>query len=141
MTKNSGKATEKLFQQALKPHGKNVFLFRFDDAADIRGRTGVAGYTKSQPADYLLTWYGETFYAEVKSCNNPRRFPFSQIRTSQRAAAKMQGAAGGAYWIYVYSLVNERWYRMPWQVVAALEDRGTKSREWDQSWEYDFEAV
>lgn len=123
---NDGKAAEKEFERHIASLGKRAFLYRFDDAAAIRAKTGAAGYAKKQPSDYLLTLDGVTSYTEVKSCSNPHSFPFSQLEDGQHTAAKQIVAAGGPYLIFVFSTMLKRWFVISYAEVLSSSKSSIK---------------
>jgi penicillin-binding protein-related factor A (putative recombinase) len=108
--KNTGKAAQKEFEAYVATKGKSAYLVRFDDASDIRGKTGVAGYAKKQPADYLIMADGLTALLEVKSTENPTRFPFSMLEEGQMLALRKTEAAGGNYFIFIKSIALNIWH-------------------------------
>jgi penicillin-binding protein-related factor A (putative recombinase) len=88
--------------------------------------------TLPRPSDRLVTFEGETFYAEVKSTTHERLFPFSLLRPTQSGYATMILAAGGRYDIFVHSLFHDRWYRVPYAAVKAAVKEGRGSFRWDE---------
>jgi penicillin-binding protein-related factor A (putative recombinase) len=112
-----GKLAEKLFEQAwLEAHGKRVYLHRFTDTSDIRARFQgkTIAHLPPQPADYHVTAEAVMpHYAEVKGTTNKTSFNFSAIQEGQLRAMKRVAAAQGQYWLYVYSLYFNLWYRIP----------------------------
>lgn len=113
--KNTGKPSQVLFEALFLPYGKRAFLHRITDSAEVRGMNG-AGFTKKQPADYIVTFDGDTHFAEVKSTVGAR-FKRSQIESGQEAAAKQQIAAGGHYFFYVHAKAIGQWFRVPGDFV------------------------
>lgn len=98
-----------------------------------------AGFTKPQPADYLVTLDGDTYYAEVKSTENKTSFPFSLIRPNQWAAAAQQRAAGGLYFFYVKNLNTGDWHRVPGDVF--LDHKAARSMKWSELKPYRWNFV
>jgi hypothetical protein len=107
------------FDDYFKRKGKRAFVFKFPDAAEIFGRVGKIGQTRAVPSDRIVTCDGETFYAEVKSTEDPLRFKRSLLRKSQSAFATQIIAAGGQYLVFVKALVTSRWYVMPYSIASA----------------------
>ena len=64
-----------------------------------------------QPSDYLLTFAGQTLFAEVKSTDNPTGFRLTQIAPHQLGSAQRVIAAGGRYDFFIRS--KDRWFRVP----------------------------
>jgi hypothetical protein len=98
--------------------GKQAYVFKFPDAAEIFGRVKVIGKSRAMPSDRLVTYKGETFYAEVKSTVDDR-FKKSLLRKTQSAMAKQIMAAGGKYLVYVKSLMLNRWFVMSYDFASA----------------------
>lgn len=115
--RNSGKPSEHIFENKISAHGKNGYFYRIPDAAEVRGRTGRIGYIRKTPSDYIVTLYGETFYAEIKSTVNPKFFAKSFLKIGQKNAARQVLAAGGQYLIFIHSLATQEWYRVPANVL------------------------
>lgn len=130
--RNTGKPSEHEFERYLNSLGKRVFFYRFPDAAEIRGRTGAVGQARPVPSDYLVTHDGKTFYAEVKSTESDARFAFALLRTVQSAVAKQVLAAGGDYFVYIHALAHNRWYKVPYWLIANTKDAGKKSLTWEE---------
>ena len=124
-------SSEALFAATLGKLGKRVFVYRVTDSREVRGLSG-SGHTKPQPADFVVTEDGDTYYAEVKSSVSKTSFPLSSIRPSQRSAATRQTRAGGKYFFFLHCLPRGAWFKVPAQVVlnaparslpwASLED-------------------
>jgi penicillin-binding protein-related factor A (putative recombinase) len=132
MAKNTGKPSEQGFQDAYARLGKRAYLHRLVDAAEIKGRTGVvATSAASQPSDYIVVFDGITEFAEVKSTGNATSFPFSILRQTQTAAAKMILAAGGSYQIYAHCMVRQQWFKFPYSLVTATREAGKSSIKWE----------
>lgn len=139
--KNNGKPSEKLFEEAWARLGKRAWAFSFTDTAEARGMNkGKNVFVKAQPADYLVVYQGAIFFAEVKSTIDAERFKFSLLRTSQSYAAAATLAAGGPYYIFIHSLAQSRWYRVPYDVVAAAKAEKKGSLLWSElesfSWSF-----
>lgn len=131
MAQNTGKPSEKIWEDSFARQGKRAFTHRFVDAAEIKGKTGkVAVGASPQPSDFLLVNNGLTFFCEVKSTQNETSFPFSMLRTTQSAMAKMILAAGGGYRIYIHSLALDQWFCIPYQVVLDVKAAGASSIKW-----------
>lgn len=130
MGKNLGGATQSEFEKRIAKLGKAAFLYELVDAAEVRGRTGKAGFARPQPSDFLLTYKGRTAYVEVKGCENKTSFPLSNIRNVQHNAAKMVIAAGGEYLVFIKRLSEGIWYCVPYQTLHALSGEA-KSVKWE----------
>lgn len=130
MGKNLGGATQVDFENRLKRLGKAAYLYKLVDAAEIKGRTGIAGRARAQPSDYLLTYKGRTVYAEVKGCENTTSFPLSYLRDVQSAAARQIIAAGGEYLVFIKQLTTGLWFSVPHGVLHALAG-DNKSVKWE----------
>lgn len=130
MGKNLGGATQADFENRIARLGKAAYLYKLVDAAEIRGRTGVAGRARAQPSDYLLTYKGRTAYAEVKGCENTTSFPLSYLRDVQSSAARQVVAAGGEYLLFIKQLATGIWFSVPHGVLYALAG-DNKSVKWE----------
>lgn len=127
-------ATEEEFLTYMAVGGKQVFVHRITDSAEIRGLTkGLTGrsggHTKEQPADYVIVSYGQMLYAEVKSSKNAASFPFSNIKRGQWNAATQTDRAGGIYLFFLKNLVTGVWYKVPARVLL---DHKSKSIKWSE---------
>lgn len=98
--------------------GKSAYVFKFPDAAEIFGRVKVIGKSRAMPSDRIVTFNGDTFYAEVK-CTIDDRFKRSLLRKTQSAMARQIMAAGGKYLVYAKSLLLGRWFVMPYDIASA----------------------
>jgi penicillin-binding protein-related factor A (putative recombinase) len=132
MKKNSGKPSESLFEGVWLRLGKRAYCYRIADAAEVRGRTGKIGVTRATPSDYIVSFDGETIYAEVKSTQEKTSFPFSLLKKGQNAAAPQVVSAGGSYIVFVHHLITGTWYALPWQVIQAVKDLGRASIPWTE---------
>lgn len=131
MSKNTGTLAQDEFEAFWEGQGKAAHLHRFRDNKDIRGlnrNKALAAF--KQPSDYLLTHQGITAYAEVKSTDNARGFPFSQIATYQLGSAERVVTAGGRYDFYIRRLhpTQGQWFRLPASVVL---DHDRRSLSWE----------
>ncbi len=97
----------------LAKYGKQVFLHRITDAAEVRGmNANKFSFVKKQPSDYILTIKGRMSYAEVKSTVQDR-LKRSCLETGQYAACVRQIAAGGHYDVFVHAIQRGMWYQLP----------------------------
>lgn len=114
--KNTGEPSEIRFQEIMQKGCKSAYVFRLPDTKEVRGRVGK-GWVRAQPSDYIVTEKGLTYYAEVKSTWDPKRFKKSLITTDQRKAAKLQVRAKGKYYFFVHRLAANRWYKIPAEFI------------------------
>lgn len=129
--KNDGTEAEAEFERIIETKfGKKAFLWRPADTKSVKGASKV-GFTQGNPADYVLTLYGNMWYAEVKSCSDPVSFSFSQFTKAQHAGMVRQVAAGGFYEVYVFSTLRQRWYLIPASLILSQREAGIKSLKWD----------
>ena len=117
---NTGKPSEKLFEERIASMGKNAVAFRLIDAAYVKALTGKAANVPAQPADYIVTIKGRTMYAEVKSTVDPTTFKLSILKPHQRGMALRITAAGGEHVVFVHSLAHDRWYAVPFKDVQTM---------------------
>jgi penicillin-binding protein-related factor A (putative recombinase) len=135
--KNTGADSENDFELKLKRrYGKKCFIYRVTDSKEVRGRTGKAVSTKAQPSDYIVTEDGETYYAEVKSCNNATSFPFGQISEVQMGSSKRQYMAGGKYFFFLHNKITNVWYKVP---ACAIHNHNKRSFKWEEINNYKWE--
>jgi Recombination protein U. len=139
MAKNTGKPSENAFEAALNKLGKRAYYCRLVDAAEIFGRVGKTGNVRPQPSDYIITVDGVTSYAEVKSTTDETAFRFSLLRTKQTAAARQILSAGGEYNVFVHHLPTDRWYRIPYSVIATVQQTGKASIKWHDLQDFQWE--
>lgn len=132
MAKNTGKPSETFFENVWQRLGKRAYCYRIADAAEVRGRTGKIGMTRATPSDYIVTFAGETFYAEVKSTQEKTSFPFALLKKGQQAAGPQVIAAGGGYFVFAHNLNTDSWYRIPFAVITAVKDAGRSSIPWSE---------
>ncbi len=97
--------------------GKKAHLYVFKDAATLRAMNKRPTAVGNQPSDRLITHQGVTFYAEVKSTTNPTSFAFALLKPGQIGSAKMITTAGGSYFVFVKSLILDRWFKVPFSVI------------------------
>lgn len=128
--KNTGKPSEEEFDKAWARLGKRAHVFKFVDSAAATGLNGRKTNTGNQPSDRLLTFEGQTIYAEIKSTVDERNFPFSLLRTTQGAYAAGVIAAGGTYDVFVHALAYGRWYRVPYALIRDTKAAGRASLSW-----------
>lgn len=138
MAKNTGKNSEQKWEDHFTGLGKSAFFYRVVDAAEVRGRTGKIGFIRPAPSDYVLVQSGRMSFAEVKSTQSKTSFPFSILRQTQSAMAKMIIAAGGVYEIYLHNILTNQWYRIPYQVVESVKEAGHSSIPWVQLQDFKY---
>ncbi|RWM90038.1 MAG: hypothetical protein EOR84_22780 [Mesorhizobium sp.] len=122
MAKNTGKPSEQEFESIWNKLGKSAWVWRVVDAAEVRGRTGKIGFTRSAPSDYIVAHNGVHF-AEVKSTQDDTAFRFSLLRKIPSAMAIMILAAGGDYFVYIHRLPTNEWFRVPYAMIRDTEKR------------------
>lgn len=131
MTKNTGKPSEKIFDDAFQVLGKRAYVFTFTDASEATGMnraTGRATNIKPQPSDRLVTVDRRTYYAEVKSSvSKDDRFDFKLLRSTQGMYAAQIIAAGGEYLVFYHHLSTDEWFCFPYSLVRGTKDQGKSS--------------
>lgn len=125
---NTGKASEKQFDDHWLQYGKRALVYKFEDGAALYGLNKKAVANSKKPCDRIVVHDGRVIFAEVKSTQNETSFPFSIIKPGQIGYAKMIRAAGGTYEFFVHSLALNKWFRIPAGVVL---DNDKKSLRWD----------
>jgi len=117
--------------------GKLRYVFQFEDARQVMGALKTKKViVQAHPSDYIVTDNGVTFYAEVKSSENPTSFPFANIKTSQWAAAIQVTAAQGLYFFFIRKEPERVWYKVPASVIIDQYRAGIKSIKWSLLTEY-----
>lgn len=133
MAKNTGKPSESFFEGVWDAIGKRAYYYRIPDAAELYGRNKKQILNvRPTPSDYVVTYGGSTFYAEVKSTQNKTSFPFSLLKVGQKAAGRQVIAAGGDYFVFAHNLTTDTWYEIPYRVVRAVEEVGSSSIPWTE---------
>lgn len=113
------KEVEKLFEAYVKRIGG--VPIRFQDMADANGAK-----LKTNPSDYVCVYKDGSVYSEVKSFNGDR-FPFSNIKTSQRAWAGVIIGLGQPYMFYIYHQPSTTWFLVPAFIILDKLKQGVKS--------------
>jgi penicillin-binding protein-related factor A (putative recombinase) len=127
--KQAWKAVEEAFASFWS--GKENYCFQFHDTRAAMGATGSRRvFTAPHPSDFLVTHKGETFYAEVKSCEDKVSFKFSNIQPAQWSAARQVCAASGKYFFFLFSHSNQSWYKIPGTHLVQIQLDGKKSVKW-----------
>ena len=125
--RNTGKDAEDAFVERKESQPRTV-VERFYDASDLRGiNKGRPVGDFPKPSDFLVTEDGATHFAEVKSTQNAKRFPFSQIEDGQRSACLRHTAAGGVYTFYIFTYGLGKWFKLPGFLFAQLLEDGAAS--------------
>lgn len=126
--------SEAEFKKMIDAMGKKAYLHRITDTKEVnRGKMrGQKVIVKKTPADWILTYDGRMFYAEVKFCSNKTSFPLSALTEGQSVALIRQRAAGGQYKIFVYHSVTDTWYIITETRVQITEESGRKSIPWKE---------
>lgn len=121
------KDAESEFVSFFAPFGKRAYVQRLTDTAHVRGESGVsASFKDAQPADYLVTWDGYTFYSEVKSTLSEPSFSFSMIRKAQWAACRQVIAADGMYYFWIRRESVPQWYVVPARVFIQHDAKSVR---------------
>lgn len=106
------------FEKQLAAFGKEGYLTRLPDTADIRSRfkkaTGADTYAHlpPNPADYVVTLKSKMFYAEVKGTETDT-FRFNRIEKSQLRGMIQQDAAKGEYYVFILHIGSSEWFCIP----------------------------
>lgn len=138
MAKNTGKPSERAFEEAVAATGKEGWCYRIKDAAAIHGIAGRTGHgVDATPADYILVLRGEMSFCEVKSTQHETLFEFSLLTKGQRGHYPQIAAAGGRFIIFLHRLTTGQWYMIPMKsVVEHTRTTGRKSITWKEMEEY-----
>lgn len=114
--------------------GKDSYCFQFHDTREAMGKVGKTRQviTTAHPSDFLVTHKGVMFYAEVKSCGNPNRFPFEYILKSQWHACRRQIMAQGMYYFFLKRTTDGVWFILDGKdAVRMFVTEELKSVRWD----------
>lgn len=111
--------------------GKTHFVYQFEDARAVMGALKSRKvFVQGRPSDYLVTSDGVTFFAEVKTSENPTSFPLSNIAKAQWNCAIKMVAAKGLYWFYIRKEPDRIWYRVPAVFFVSLFNNQILSAKW-----------
>lgn len=128
--KNTGKPSEKIFDDYWRTRGKVAFNFAFADSSSLTGLNGKMVQALAQPSDRLVIHDGKVEFAEIKSTQDDTAFRFSLLRKKQSAFAAFILAAGGTYSVYVHRLLTDEWFRVPYQIINIVKEQGSQSIPW-----------
>lgn len=113
---NNGKLSEELFEKKILKEDQDAYVYRFEDHAKLNyGKLITKRIVPSKPSDYLVTQFGHTFYAEVKSTINAR-FPFANLKRGQWRSGTKQLKAKGEYFVFIHFLTSNSWYKVPFNL-------------------------
>lgn len=121
---NTGKPSEQIFEQTFE--GLGAFVNRISDSFDAAKQRKV---TTRKPSDFIVTYQGDTFYAEIKSISEKDRFSFSSIQPEQWRVATRVYRAGGKYYFYLHFIAFNRWFKVPAEVILNSEKKSITMRE------------
>lgn len=116
---------------------KNCCCFRFSDTHDTFQGRGRGIVLAKAPSDFMVTNYGATFYAEVKSTENIRGTT-KKLFDQQAARRNQILKAGGDYRYLVYSETKDKWYVLAGEAVLKCPTRTWEK--WDEVIPYFFES-
>lgn len=119
---NTGKPSERIVAAFFERQGKDAFLHRVTDQAEVYGmnRKKQRVAVKAQPSDNMLTWKGTTYWLEVKSSEKEPSFSLANITKVQASSARQVAAAGGKYIFALHRLSNDQWYWVEGKDLFAL---------------------
>lgn len=120
--------SEKRFTDACASDQTHCYYHRLFDTSDVRqrGKAGSLAHMPKNPSDFVVTFCGKMFYAEIKGITGDR-FPFSHLEPSQLAGMFQQIAAGGNYYLFINQISANEWFCMPAQEIMILRKMGKKS--------------
>lgn len=113
------KQVEKAFEKRIS---SSALAIRFQDTADAQGSN-----LQTNPSDFVCVGVKGTFFAEVKSFRDAKRFPFSNIKKSQLTWAALIRQRKQPYFFYIYHLITERWFVIPADIILHMIREGVKS--------------
>lgn len=118
---------------------KLSFAYRFEDARAVMGALkSQKVIVQGRPSDFLVTDSGVTFFAEVKSSENPTSFPLSNIKKPQWNACRRTVAAKGLYFFYIRKEPELVWFKVPGAFFLSLQDDDIKSVKWEHFESYRY---
>lgn len=129
---NTGKPSEKIFDDFWTSKGKRAFNFKFADSSSLTGLNGKMVQALAQPSDRLVVYNGNVEFAEVKSTHDETAFRFSMLRKKQKAFAAFALAAGGTYTVYVHRIPTDEWFKIPYQYILYVQSGNVQSIPWEQ---------
>lgn len=130
---NTWKKCEEEFVSFFDDQGKDAYVIRLADTAAAKATGGAEAMIQAQPSDFIVVVKGVTHFSEVKSCQNPTSFPFSNIKRGQKIAARRVVKAGGSYLFWIKNIVTGVWYCVPSPVII---NHPRKSIRWDELEQY-----
>lgn len=121
--RNTGKVAEKKFKALAKSWG--FYLLRLIDVSEVYARNNGTFITiDPQPSDFIMvSKNGETSFVEIKSMAKEGPFSLSRLSKFQRVTAKRITDLGGNYFIYLYVIPNNRWYKIPYKIFLDAEKK------------------
>lgn len=120
---------------------KGSFIYRFSDTHDVNAQLKRFGenkkmvFTEKKPSDFLVVFHGRMFFAEVKSTENVKGVTSSLFK-EQVGLRNRIVKASGAYFYFIYSIFNKKWY-----VVPAFEIMSNPNRKWEQLKYYEVDYL
>jgi len=134
MTKNDGKASEKIFDEIYKRKA-GIVWYSFVDT--FRARS----FINAQPADRLLIYKGQAWLVEIKSTIDAVRFPLKNISKKQVGFGRYWRTAGALEVFIIHHLVTNKFYFIPFSLVDEWFKEGRSSIKWDELlvWQEDKE--
>lgn len=103
---------------------KGALLHRFVDTKAARNKVSA------QPADFLVAYRGQMWFAEVKSCHEEISFPFSALQRSQMQTISLSVKNSVDYRVYVKNENTLEWYLIPGALIIDTLNAGRKSLRW-----------
>lgn len=111
---------------------KGSFIHRFIDTHDINAQLNrfkdgkEMVFTAAKPSDFIVTYHGTTFYAEVKSTENVKGVT-NALFSEQEGMRSRVLKADGLYFYFIYSIFNKQWYKVPGFLIA-----DNPNRKWEE---------
>lgn len=124
---NNGADSEAAFVEMMTANRKkSVYIFRLTDTKEIKGAM-KEGFTKANPSDFIITYNGVMYYAEVKSTHEKVSFKYSSFTKGQIVGMTRQIAASGRYTVYIHHIPSNTWYHLDGAKVIDDLKKGIKS--------------
>lgn len=129
MKKNDGKQSEQLFDnhyKAIMAATPDFVYYRFVDSSLARN------FIQAQPSDRLIVYKGMAILVEIKSSNDPVRFPLKNISKKQIGYGRRWVMAGAKSMFIIHRILTNEFYFVPLSEVNAKVASSSSSWKWDE---------
>ena len=134
MKKPLSKLCEDVVEQYFNSN-KTMVCTRFADTHDTFQGRGHGVALSAKPSDFVVTYHGTTFYAEVKSTTSKDGITGSLFK--QQAARRDRLLKAGALYLYcVYSEALDCWFSLD-----GIDIADNPNRKWGEIFDRQFEEL